>query len=527
MHIARLARSPSRHLFRGLSLVLVVALGLGDNVAPVGGRVPSVTDDVEVIESPPAHWIDDPWRSVLQEPRSRVVTSTTERTNIVVVMLDDLPAMDDVIWSKLPTIRSMFLNRGIRFSDFHGETPLCCPGRANFLTGLHTHHHGVIDNDARLLDPSMTLATQLQDAGYFTAISGKYLNQMSLLRSKHPPGWTRSAIMNGAYYDYTMWLDGQPTFHDNDENDYSTDVVRNHALRFIRSAPAHKPLFAMLTPYAVHAGFDAARVKHRNLPVPAPRHEEDARCTGMTGLVTPAYNEQDVSDKPAYVRSRPLTNGMRGPEGWPLQPLCESLLSVDAMLSDVRAELKAQGRLRRTLFILTADNGMTFGAHRLPKKNSPYATGIPFFARWPERLGNVPATIDETLSNIDVAPTLCEVAGCTLGPYATGQAGPDGMSFLRLLLERGGDLERDAILQSHPLASDAGLMMPPWYGLRTTAAHGLGRWHYVEYATGERELYDLTADPWELDNRAGLPEYAQEQRDLRRKLDEILAEPTP
>ena len=515
-------------------LALVAALLLTTSLAPIGavardaGGSRSVQPDVAPLERPPTGWRDDARRPVVEEPRRAVQVATTDRTNIVVLMVDDLPDVE-VLWSRLPTIKSMFIDHGLRFSESYGETPLCCPGRANFLTGLHTHHHGVIDNDARLLDPSMTVATQLRSAGYYTLIAGKYMNLTNLLANKRIPGWTKSVISSGSYYDYSYWLNGIKGFNDNDDNDYSTDVFANRALTFLRAAPPDQPVFALLTPYAVHAGRDQNRVNDQLLPVPAPRHVGDARCAGIGSRATPAYNEADVSDKPAYIQTRPLVKIGVG-TGWPLQRLCESLLSVDEMLLRVRDELKVQGRLGNTLFVLTADNGMAFGDHRWPKKSAPYATPVPLYVRWARVIGSTPGVVTEPVSNIDIAPTLCEVGGCTLGPYADGRAVPDGRSFLHLLSPRGGSMRRDALLESHPLAWQNA--MPGWFAVRTTHRSRLGRWHYVEFEDGTRELYDLQADPFELENAAGKPDLAAVEAALSTRLARLMAEnpvpsPTP
>ena len=109
-------------------------------------------------------------------------------------MTDDLGALDDRILSRLPNINKLFLQHGLTFDEYYGETPLCCPGRAEFLTGQHVRTNGVVRNDARLLDPTNTIATALQDAGYQTAFIGKYLNHSELLTNKTPPGWDYAAM---------------------------------------------------------------------------------------------------------------------------------------------------------------------------------------------------------------------------------------------------------------------------------------------------------------------------------------------
>lgn len=117
------------------------------------------------------------------------------RPDIVVFMVDDLGAIDQRIIERLPNIKSLFLNHGLRFDAAYAETPLCCPGRASFLTGEHTRTHGVVINRARLLDPSRTIATALHDAGYYTIMAGKYLNYPDQLPDRTPDGWDRSALL--------------------------------------------------------------------------------------------------------------------------------------------------------------------------------------------------------------------------------------------------------------------------------------------------------------------------------------------
>ena len=95
------------------------------------------------------------------------------------------------------------------------------------------------------------------------------------------------------------------------------------------------------------------------------------------------------------------------------------------------------------MVILTSDNGMGWGAHGWFPKFVPWATPMPLLIRWPQLLGTSPATVATTLSNIDLAPTLCEIAGCTMGPFPNGHA-VDGTSFLPLL-DQVGHLRTDEV----------------------------------------------------------------------------------
>jgi hypothetical protein len=211
-----------------------------------------------------------------------------------------------------------------------------------------------------------------------------------------------------------------------------------------------------------------------------------------------------VSDKPRYVQELPPLD--RG--GVELTGLCRVLLANDDAVGAVRAALAATGRLGNTIFVYAGDNGMNTGEHRLKGKETPYVTAIPFYMAWPDVLGTVPRTIGERLQNIDFAPTICDLLGCTLGPYPNGQQTPDGISFKPLLLGTATSLSRDAVLDEMPqIAAGQPADVPPWYAVTTTGASPLAhqgcasagtggcRWHYVEYKDGERELYDDSGGP--------------------------------
>jgi hypothetical protein len=198
------------------------------------------------------------------------------------------------------------------------------------------------------------------------------------------------------------------------------------------------------------------------------------------------------------------------------------MLGVDEAVGRVIAELQAEGRLDNTLLVLTADNGVAWGAHRLAqRKQWPYTTPVPLLMRWPaEHWGDQPATNPEVVSNIDLAPTFCELAGCTMGPYSHSKPGPDGVSLVPLLNGRVASLGRDAVLEEN-----YGPQGNSWAGLRTTSAFDPTlRWHYVEYGNGFRELYELSADPWELQNIVDEPDLANLVTRLHSRLAELRAE---
>lgn len=441
------------------------------------------------------------------------------KPNIVVFYLDDVAPHDGRLWSdpqRTPAIYDTFIAHGLHFTHAYGEAPLCCPSRASVLSGLHTHNNGVNANDARLYVPQESVVNELTGAGYTTMWIGKYMNRNAYLS---PQGWAAHmapwSVFDGIYlgdheqpfYDYTVRT------KDAGDIDYgevhSTQMIADRAVSRFAAAPADKPIFAMLSIYDMHAPND---------PLPA-TPEQVAMCDNFAPWWTPAYNEADVSDKPAYIQA---TRTLPYPDGWPMQKYCLEMFGVDTAVKRVTDELASEGRLNNTLLIFTADNGMSWGAHRRgQQKNTPDATQLPLYMAWPAGWGSAPRDVNDYVSNIDLAPTFCDLGGCTLGPYPSGQSGPDGRSLVPLL-SQGTALGRDAILEQSPIGD--GGHIPGWASIRTTDQSGLGLWRYTQYADGERELYDEVNDPYELSNLASNDGYAGLEIVLGQRLEQLLNE---
>ena len=413
--------------------------------------------------------------------------TTASKPNIVLILIDDMAYIDDRLWNRFPTIKDLFIDHGARFTNYYGETPLCCPGRAGILTGQHTVNHKVVTNSPTLFDPSMSVATELHKEGYYTFIAGKYLNHVGRIKDKTPPGWDNVSITGGGYFDYWIFNNGKGLFQGDSPDNYSGRVTLNKALVYLKKAPKNKPVFAYIAPFATHG------TKNTNLhPAPDPKFIGSPKCSNLSLLDLPNYNEDDMSDKPTYLKSQPK---LEPKNGYNLTKECEALLTVEEMVKKLKERLVSQGRLNNTVFILTDDNGMGWGSHRQTGKTFPFTTQLPMFIHWPKGIGNSPFTINETIMNIDIAPTLCEIGGCQMGPYPNGQTKPDGKSFLSILKGQSSSMGRDAVLESFPYKKDGG-GTPQWFAIRTTSKNPLGLWHYIEYPTaGERELYDLSHGP--------------------------------
>jgi hypothetical protein len=282
----------------------------------------------------------------------------------------------------------------------------------------------------------------------------------------------------------------------------------------LRTAPVDRPLFAILSTYAGHIP---------NMPLPEFRGS--SRCSDIGHWRPSNYGRASARGKPTYVRRLAARRAFAVPRaGYPLVRLCEDMLGVDQLVGLVVEAQRARGRLADTVLVLTSDNGMAYGEHGLIAKQVPYAVRIPLFVAWPAGLGTARRVSRFPTSNIDLAPTFCELAGCAMGPYPSGQTRADGVSLVPAL---GGQPPRRDALLTVMLSRGRPPGRPAWTSVTTYAASPLGRWHYVRYADGVQELYDLRHDPGERVNLAGQRRYADVQGRLQRRLARLLREGRP
>lgn len=416
------------------------------------------------------------------------------RPDVVLILTDDQP------WyqlARMPSVRALLVNEGVRFTRGFVTNPLCCPSRASILTGTFSHTNGIYTNGDteshggfEEFDDASTFATWLDGAGYHTGFAGKYLNHYGPGRRYVPPGWDWWAAMdeaNGAFYDYDEFLDrdthdgvaGRIVSHGTARSDYSTDHFADESVRFIRSVPAGEPLLLSYWPYAPHGP-----------ATPARRHKDAFSRVRLPR--PPNFDERRVADKPRYIRKldRLGRKRIRGLTSSYRRQLA-SLLAVDDAVRRIVQALSETGRLHDTMIVFTSDNGKANGEHRWTYKLTPYEESIrvPFVVRY-DALGSVGSS-GAIVANVDLAPTFADLA-------RTGSPGAEGESLLPLL--RGSqDSVRDALLIEH-LWYSRGKPVPPTYcAVRTRNAI------YVHYARGRDEYYRLRKDPYELRNLIGAP----------------------
>jgi N-acetylglucosamine-6-sulfatase len=187
--------------------------------------------------------------------------------NIVLIVTDD-QRWDTL--AHMPTVQSELAGRGVSFENGFVTNPLCCPSRASILTGAYSHTNRVYMNDGFMggfngFRDESTVATWLDDAGYETALVGKYLNGYP--GSYVPPGWDRwVAFTKTGYCRYGFNIDGED-FPITDQTTYSTDFLSQEAVSFLQAAP--RPFFLYFAPFAPHEpATPAERHKERILQPP-------------------------------------------------------------------------------------------------------------------------------------------------------------------------------------------------------------------------------------------------------------------
>ncbi len=268
-----------------------------------------------------------------------------------------------------------------------------------------------------------------------------------------------------------------------------------------RRAPQPRPFFLWLTYTAPHWGGLAdpnPPQDCRMTATPAPRHAH--RLDSEPLPRPPNFNEADVSDKPAAIRRLPLMGPSQIANVQRMYRCqLESLLSVDEGVKKVVAALRANQELANTLVIFTSDNGFFNGAHRLPReKQRVYEESIrvPLMIRGP---GIPPGEqVIRVTSNADLAPTILDVANATPGLRM------DGRSLIALARNPGLERHRGVLIEE-----------PTFKAIRTE------RYLYAEYTTGEKELYDLKNDPYELQSRDQAPAYVRTRSQLAARLQQL------
>jgi N-acetylglucosamine-6-sulfatase len=442
--------------------------------------------------------------------------SARGKPNFIIILSDDQTAH---LFNRqlMPHVFSRLVDQGVDFTRAYVNVSLCCPSRASILTGLYSHHTGVQDNSNPLdgqtpLRPNFAQA--LHDAGYRTMMDGKYLNSETC---DPQPGWdqwvcgqegSQNPEKHPAKFDGidpTLNVDGQVIPF----TGYTTDILAGYAEQFIEQNrdPDH-PFLLYFAPHAPHALQDAARYDPRYASLPVAPYEP------------PSFDAQpDPGSLPEWVRRPPLSAEDLAKNRQKLVKMTQQVPVIDNAVGRILDAVR--DRADDTFVLYMTDNAYMYGEHRILGKVAPYeeSVKVPFVIRYPKMLSSSRAFRTDALAeNVDVAPTIMELAGI---PWEA-----DGVSLVPVLTREKTSVH-DGLLLEHCQVdlSDRKCQhgqvgfLPPLWGIETE------RYQYFEYSTGEAELYDLKADPYEMTNLAGLPQYTSLRRGLSSQIFALRAPP--
>jgi arylsulfatase A-like enzyme len=484
--------------------------------------------------------------ALLEAKVDAVSPAGTVKPNVVIILTDDqrwdtidaTHESPDRQGPVMPTVTSELVNQGVLFTNAFVTRALCCPSRASILRGQYastTGIHGNAPPDGGAVDftnnglDAATLATWLDAAGYRTGLYGKYLNGYANLWDPPaapyvPPGWDEwHAFEAPEYYDYNLaefgsgnptpvlnsYPSGCPTYVGCPADDvgedpcpspqnYSTDVLLAKALDFIDQA-AGQPFFLYFAPYAPHGP-----------ACPAARHQ--TLFQNVPAWRPPNYDEAgDESDKPDWVQDLcPMSQNKKNNIDALREYQLGSLQAVDEAVGAIMQKLRDLGQDDNTLVLFTSDNGFSWGSHCHRPKSCPYeeCMRVPLVVRYPPLAPT--ARVEPRFGlNIDFALTFAELAG------TVPTVPPDGRSAVRVLADTETLWRTDFLFEHWDNDGD------PESGIPTLACVRNQQFKYVEYSTDETELYDLTIDPYELQNQAGNPVYAATEAALAARLREL------
>lgn len=403
--------------------------------------------------------------------------------NILLILSDD-QRFDTIDY--MPRTKSRIFNEGARFSRAYITTSSCCPSRSSILTGMYAHHHGVLVNNDPL--EKKTFVQELKDTGYLTALVGKYLNSWDGSVRSEFDFWVSFAGGSSSYFDPHLNVHGEWQ----DRPGYITYILRDYALNFLDSAlQQEQPFLLIYSPNAPHE--------------PAfPATEDENLYADLPDYRPPSFNEEDVSDKPDWIQTLPIiADGDVQDIDAVRRRQLQSLNALDIAVESILDRIAEHGELDRTFVLYLSDNGYFWGEHRLRRgKGYAYEESIlvPFAIRYPPL---IPAAreVSELVANIDIAPTLYELAGLSI-PSDT-----DGLSLMALLEAQGNWRDQ--------------LIVENWIEPDHYSAVRSDQYLYVAWDQFDPELYDTILDPYQLENLANLPEYSPVVAEFQAYLDEM------
>ncbi|GAB4107975.1 MAG: hypothetical protein Kow00105_13010 [Phycisphaeraceae bacterium] len=462
---------------------------------------------------------------------------TQARPNILFIFTDDhasaaISAYGSVI-NQTPNIDRL-AREGMRFDNCLVTNSICGPSRATILTGKYSHKNGFYTNKDTFDGSQPTFIKILHDAGYQTAIVGKWH-----LKSD-PTGFDHWQVLigQGLYYN--------PRFIDNGTEvrieGYATDIITDLALDWLKHkrnpdqpfvlmyqhkaphrpwepGPDHLTMYDDVTIPEPETLFDdytgrGSAARMQEMTIAEHLNDHDLKLDERKGL-TPeqakawdaAYGPKNEAFRRADLKGKDLVR-------WKYQRYIKDYLrcvaSVDDNIGRVLDYLDEAGLAENTIVVYSSDQGWYVGEHGWYDKRWMYEPSLktPLIVRWPGVVK--PGSVSKQMvSNLDFAETFLDAAGLPIPEDMQGR------SLLPILKGETPDDWRTSFYYHY-------YEFPGWhsvarhYGVRTE------RYKLIHfYQLDEWELYDLQNDPNELRSVFGDPDYADVQARLHAELDRL------
>ncbi|KAF2720298.1 arylsulfatase [Polychaeton citri CBS 116435] len=450
--------------------------------------------------------------------------SNGKQPNIVFILTDDQDLHMDSL-SYMPNLNKHVTSKGTFFHRHFCTVALCCPSRASMWAGKAAHNTNVTDLNPpyggypKFVDGGFNdnyLPIWLQEAGYNTYYIGKFLNGQRVTNYDKPfaKGWTGSEFLLDPFtYEYL-----NATFQRNHdppvsyEGQYLTDVLANKSYGFLDDAiESDKPFLLTIAPIAPHSnvhiydkyidGNYSGTSAQQAPPVPAERHKH--LFNEVVVPRTPHFNPIEPNGV-AWISQLPHQNqtNVDYNDDWYRNRL-RALQAVDEMIDEVVRRLEHAGIIDDTYIVFSTDNGYHVGQHRLqPGKQCAYEEdiNIPFIVRGPGVSKR--AESDIVTSHTDIAPTFLSLANADLREdYLDGSVIP---------LHQHRQLDHYSTRHEHVNIEMWGIIMSEGkyemvlhHNHTYKAIRIIGQGYnllYTVWCSGEHELYDLSNDPYEMDN---------------------------
>ena len=446
---------------------------------------------------------------LLTGAKANAQQQTQKGPNIIFILADDLGYGDVGCYGqqkiKTPNIDAL-AKSGLKFTQFYAGTSVCAPSRASFMTGLHTGHAPVRGNKGfgtegqmPLPDSSVTIAMELQKAGYRTAAFGKW--SLGFITTSGAPskkgfdtffGYNCQSLAHNYYPDHLWSNDQRLDFPGNPKNNetYSADLIHQKAMEFIRQQHDNKPFFLYL-PYTL---------PHVDL---TPPHDS------IYNYYVKLFNEPPLKETDKRNLNKTFV------ELYPHAASAAMVARLDKYVGEIVALVAQKGITENTVIIFSSDNGPHREKGGDPDffdgsgpfrgiKRDLYEGGIrvPFIISWKGKIKGSTVT-DHVAAFWDLFPTFQQIANEPVNKNI------DGISFLPLLL---GKPQRDheyLYWEFHESGGRQAVLWKNWKAVKLNVTTD---------KPDPTELYDLTKDPGEKTN------IAMQHPDIVKKMEALMKE---